>query len=262
MAHWQCQIDVRGPVHDLHSGLYGGTVHNPAQALVEILGALHHSEGSVAVPGFYDKVRQLDDDERASLAQLPYTLEDWRRETGAPKPWGEADYSLVERITVRPTLEINGIYGGFSGEGRKMVIPAHAGAKISMRLVADQDPVEIADLTAKYLEELAPESVEVQVTKMAGAPAVIVERDTPQMRAAVQAYEAVFGVKPVFTREGSSITAVGIFQQTLGVPTILMNLGLRDDGYHGPNERLRIDLFYKGIQTLIHYYRALGQQSQ
>ena len=252
------QVDVRGPSHDLHSGSYGGTVHNPAQAVAEIVAALHHPDGRVAVPGFYDRVRELDAAERADLEKAGYTLEDWQRETGMTKSWGESEYSLSERIAARPTLEINGIYGGYSGEGTKTIIPAQASAKITCRLVADQDPDEIAELVVEFVKEIGSNSVDVEVSVKSESPAVLTERDVPQMLAAVRAYEMVYGVKPVFTRDGGSIPAVAMFQQVLGVPSIMLNLGLADDGYHSPNERFKIDLFFKGIQTLAQYYRELA----
>lgn len=253
------QLNVRGPAHDLHSGGYGGTIHNPAQAVAEIVAALHKPDGTVAVPGFYDKVRALDDEEKEDLAKLGYTLEEWQRETGASKPWGEAGYTLTERITARPTLEINGIFGGYMGEGIKTVIPAKAGAKVTCRLVPDQDPDEIVQLVLEYVKQITPDTVEVTTDVRDGSPAVIVERDAPQAEAAIRAYKAVYGVEPVFVREGGSIPAVAMFQQMLGIPSILVDLGLPDDGYHRPNERFKIDLFHKGIQTLIHYHRALAE---
>jgi acetylornithine deacetylase/succinyl-diaminopimelate desuccinylase-like protein len=256
----QVRLDVRGPAHDLHSGQYGGSIHNPAQAIAEIVAALHNPDGSVAVPGFYDKVRKMDDAERADLAREGYSVEDWMRETGATTPWGEADFTLKERMTGRPTLEINGIFGGFGGEGTKTVIPSQAGANITCRLVADQDPEEIGKLITTYVEEIAPDTVEVTVTTRNGGPAVFVKRDAPQMQAAISAHEQVYGAKPVFLREGGSIPAVALFQQMLGIPSIMINLGLPEDGYHRPNERFKIDMFYKGIETLIHYYRALAEK--
>lgn len=254
------RIDVRGPMHDLHSGMYGGTIHNPAQAIAEIVAQLHDPDGRVTVPGFYDKVRELTDAERADLAKTGTSQAEWQAETGAPAPWGEADFSLTERITARPTLEINGIFGGFSGEGTKTVIPSQAGANITCRLVPDQDSDAIAEALTQYVHDIASETVEVTATFVGGGPAVIVERDAPQMQAAVQAYEAVYGATPIFNREGGSIPAVAMFQQLLGIPSILLNIGLPDDGLHRPNERFSIDLFHKGIQMLIHYYRGLAGQ--
>ena len=252
------EITVRNSSSDLHSGQYGGTIHNPAQAIAEIVAALHNPDGTAAVPGFYDKVRILSEEERAELANVPYTLEKWQSETGANTPWGEADYSLYERTTVRPTLEINGIFGGFSGEGRKTVIPAQAGAKVTMRLVPDQDPVEIGKLFKEYVEQIAPGTVEVEISIKESDPAVVVDLDAPQMQAAMRATETVYGVKPLFDRTGGSIPAVAMFQEYLGLSSILINYGLPDDGIHSPNERFSIDQFHKGIRTLIHYFHELA----
>jgi acetylornithine deacetylase/succinyl-diaminopimelate desuccinylase-like protein len=252
------QVDVRGPVHDLHSGGYGGSVHNPAQVVAEIICKLHNADASVAIPGFYDDVRPLSEGERAGLAEVPYTLAEWQAETGLDKPWGEADYTLAERIGARPTCEVNGIYGGFAGEGGKTIIPASAGAKISMRLVADQDPDKIAELFTEYVLSIAPDTVRVEVTKHSTGKPALVPLDAPQMRAAAEAYRAVWGVEPVYMRMGGTIPVVAMLQDTLRMPVILMGFGLADDNIHAPDERLRLDQFYKGIDTIIHYYHNLA----
>ena len=250
------EIRIRGPKRDLHSGGYGGSVHNPAQALAEIIAALHDEQGRVTIPGFYDRVRPLSEEERAALRKVPYSLEQWQEETGLEKPWGEPEYTLLERITARPTCEVNGIWGGFQGEGSKTVIPAEAGAKISMRLVPDQDPDEIARLFAGYVESLAPDTVTVEVIKHVGGWPAITPIDSPEMRAAARAYEAAWGVAPVFTREGGSIPIVATFQKELNAPAVLMGFGL-DDNVHSPNEHFRLAHFYRGIDTVIHYYYYL-----
>ncbi|GAB4439234.1 MAG: dipeptidase [Anaerolineae bacterium] len=255
------EIEVRGPRADLHSGAYGGTVHNPAQALCEIIAALHNPDGSIAVPGFYDRVRPIDEEERAALAKLPWTEAKWRSETGAPKPWGEPGYSFVERLGVRPTLEVNGLSGGFAGAGAKTIIPAKALAKVSCRLVPDQDPDEIYELVRDQVHRLAPDTVEVEVRKLNRGKPAVMDRNVPAMKAAVAAYKAGFGVEPVFTREGGTIPVVATFRHVLGLPTVMMGYGLPNDNIHSPNEKMTLAMFYKGIQTAIHFFKAYAERS-
>jgi len=251
------EVEVTGPDHDLHSGQYGGAVHNPLQVLCEMIASLHDAQGRVTIPGFYDKVRPLSSEERAELARVPYEEDHLRQETGVPKSWGEAGYTIAERIGARPTLEVNGMIGGWTGPGSKTVLPARALAKISMRLVADQDPDEIDRLFTEHIRRIAPDTVRVEIRGLAhGAPA-LVERDVPAMAAAARAYEAGFGVRPVFAREGGSIPVVATFQKALGIPTILLGLGLPDDRFHAPNEKFSLANFYRGIATIIHFHSAL-----
>lgn len=254
------EFRVRGPKRDLHSGAYGGTVHNPAQIVAEMVAKLHDPQGRVTIPGFYDKVRSLSSEEREALKQVPYSVDQWRAETGLKEPWGDPDYSLLERIGARPTCEVNGIYGGFMGEGSKTVIPAMAGAKVSMRLVADQDPQEIAELFSAYIRQIAPPSVEVEIIQHVGGWPAITPIDAPVMQAAKKAYEATWGVPPVFKREGGSIPIVATFQNKLHAPVVLMGFGL-DDNVHSPNEHFSLDHFYMGIDTIIHYYHYLAAGS-
>jgi acetylornithine deacetylase/succinyl-diaminopimelate desuccinylase-like protein len=251
------ELRVKGPKRDLHSGSYGGTVHNPAQALAEIVTGLHDGNGTVTIPGFYDKVRPLSAEERAALKQVPYTVEQWQGETGLRTPWGEPDFTLLERIGARPTCEVNGIWGGFQGEGGKTVIPAQAGAKISMRLVADQDPHEIARLFIEHVRRVAPPGVEVEALKLHTAWPAITPIGTPVIQAAASAYEATWGVPPVFAREGGSIPIVAAFQNVLNAPVVLMGFGL-DDNVHSPNEHFCVEHFYRGIDTVMHYYHNLA----
>jgi acetylornithine deacetylase/succinyl-diaminopimelate desuccinylase-like protein len=253
------EVEVTGPDHDLHSGQYGGAVHNPLQALCEMIAALHDAEGRVTLPGFYDKVRPLSNEERAEIARLPFDEERLKRETGVPAGWGEAGYTIAERIGARPTLEVNGVIGGWTGPGSKTVIPARALAKISMRLVADQDPDEIDRLFREHIQRIAPDTVRVAVRSLAhGAPA-LVDRHHPAMEAAARAYEAGFGARPVFTREGGSIPIVATFQKALGAPSVLMGLGLPDDRFHSPNEKFALANFYRGIATIIHFHSLLAE---
>lgn len=253
------EIRVSGPKQDLHSGMYGGSVHNPAQALAEIIAQLHHPNGRVAVPGFYDDVRPLSDTERDALARVPWTEADWHSVTGAPQPWGETDYSLRERVGARPTLEVTGIGGGYTGNGFKAIVPAQASAKILCRLVADQDPARIVEAIRAYVLELAPPTVQVEVLGSGGAPAVQVDIDNPAMEAARRAYAQGWGAAPVFMREGGSIPIVGTFQQTLGVPVVMMGFGLNSDNLHGPNEHFAVEMFHRGINTAITFLREIAK---
>ncbi len=254
------EVTVQGPTQDLHSGMYGGTVHNPLQALAEILAQLHHADGSVAVPGFYDDVLPLTPQERAEIAAVPWDISDWQQETGATHPWGENDFSLNERIGARPTLEINGMAGGFYGNGFKTVLPAKAIAKISCRLVANQDPQKIQEQVIAYIRQLAPATVTLEFKYHGTGQPVLVKTDIPVMQAAIQAYQRGWGAAPVFKREGGSIPVVADVQNTLGIPVILMGFGLNSDGLHGPNEHFSIEMFHKAIDTSIHFLYAVAEQ--
>ncbi len=255
------EIIVRGPKRDLHSGSYGGSVHNPIQALSEILAGLHDEYGWIQIPGFYDRVRSLSVAERDLLRAVPYNQKQWKQETGAPSPWGEPDYTLLERMTARPTFEMNGIWGGFQGEGDKTIIPAEAGAKISMRLVADQDADEIAELLTSYISNIAPETVHVSVKVIAGANAAVTPFDSMEIAAAMRAYTLGWGAEPVRSRAGGSLPIVATFQQELGAPFVLMPFGL-DDNRHSPNEHYLLDHFIRGITTAIHYCHYLAEIKQ
>lgn len=252
------EVHVTAAKSDLHSGIYGGAVHNPIQALAELIAQLHDENGSVTVPGFYDKVLALDEAERAELARIPYSEETLIHETGVTMAWGESEYSVVERVSARPTLEMNGIWGGFAGEGAKTVLPAKAGAKLSMRLVPNQKPEEIAELVSEHLKRLAPPTVRLEVRNLHGGDGAIIPRDIPAMQAAHAAYEETFGVSPIFVREGGSIPVVAALQKTLGIHTVLLGFGLPDDNLHAPNEKMSIAMFYKGIETAIRFYEKLA----
>lgn len=252
------EVHVTAAKSDLHSGIYGGAVHNPIQALAELIAQLHDENGSVTVPGFYDKVLALDEAERAELARIPYTEETLIHETGVTMAWGESEYSVVERVSARPTLEMNGIWGGFAGKGAKTVLPAKAGAKLSMRLVPNQEPDEIAELVSEHLKRLAPPTVRLEVRNLHGGDGAIIPRDIPPMQAAHAAYKETFGVSPIFVREGGSIPVVAALQKTLGIHTVLLGFGLPDDNLHAPNEKMSIAMFYKGIETAIRFYEKLA----
>jgi acetylornithine deacetylase/succinyl-diaminopimelate desuccinylase-like protein len=253
------EVEVRGPATDLHSGTYGGAVDNPFNVLVRLLARLQDAEtGRVTIPGFYDRVRPLDEEEQGLLAQVPMDDEVIRRLTGAPALAGEVGYSALERTTVRPTLDIHGLAGGFSGAGKKTVIPARALAKVSMRLVPDQDPEEIARLFIQYLESLVPPTVELTVRTLGTARPAYVDYKAPAIRAAHRAYELGFGRSPVYMRGGGSLPIVSDLQDVLGVPVVMMGFGLPDDNAHAPNEWFHLPTFYRGIGSLIHYYDLLA----
>ncbi len=255
------EIRVMGPSRDLHSGSYGGSVHNPAQAIAEIIAALHNADGRVAIPGFYDDVDTLSPAERAILEKVPYPIEQWRAETGASAAWGEPEYTLFERMTARPTCEVNGIWGGFSGEGFKTIIPAEAGAKISMRLVENQDAEKIARQFTQFVKQLAPPTVKVEVTVQAGANAAVTPYDSAGIQAAFQAYEAGWGARPLLSRGGGSLPIVDTFQQLLGAPFVLMPFGL-DDNRHSPNEHYHLSHLQKGMATAVYFYHYLATAVQ
>lgn len=256
------EIEVWGPSKDLHSGQWGGAVHNPVQALCEIVAALHNPDGSVNVEGFYDKVIALSDEERTALRQV-LSPEDQearvRNLTNVAESWGEKDYTVDERTGARPTLELNGIIGGFTGEGAKTVLPAKAMAKVSCRLVADQDPVEIYELLKKQVAKITPPTVKSEVRLLHSGNPALVPIDAKAMKALIVAYEQGFGRKPVFEREGGSIPVVATFRNKLGAPVLLAGYGLPDDGAHGPNEKFDLESLYRGIDTAIVLYDQLSQ---
>ncbi len=253
------EVTVRGPSHDLHSGLYGGAVPNPINILSRMIGQLHDDEGRIAIPGFYDNVQPVTDEEREAFAELPFDEKEFREETGAPALTGEAGYTTLERRWVRPTLDCNGIWGGYTEEGAKTVLPSKASAKMSCRLVPDQDPERIAELAESYIEEIAPESVEVDFEPAHGGDPVVSPRDTATVEAAQRALSEAWGRDAVFTRGGGSIPVVPIFDQVLDTPTVLMGFGLENDRLHSPNEKFNLENFYKGIETSTHLWGELHQ---
>ncbi len=253
------EVEVRGPATDLHSGTFGGAVDNPFNVLVRMLAQLHDPQTRrITIPGFYDRVRPLSDDERELLARVPVNDEVVRHLTGAPALAGEVGYTPLEQASVRPTLDIHGLPGGFTGSGKKTVIPARAGAKVSMRLVPDQDPEEIARLFEAHLRSLAPPTVELAVRVLGLAKPALIDYDAPAISTAGQAYELGFGAKPLYMRGGGTLPIVPNFQEVLGVPVVMMGLGLPDDNAHAPNEKLHLPTFYRGIEALIHYYALFG----
>jgi acetylornithine deacetylase/succinyl-diaminopimelate desuccinylase-like protein len=256
---WRAEITVTGASQDLHSGSYGGAIHNANQALAEILAALHDPQGRVTVPGFYDHVRVLSAEERASLARVPYGDKEILADSGAPAVYGEPEFTVVERTGARPTLEINGMWGGFTDEGFKTVIPSKAHAKISCRLVPYQDSAEIGKQVTAYLKQLAPPTVTVEVRAFrAGGPAFLTPYDSPAIQAASRAYQQVFGVEPIYSLEGGGIPVVTVFQEVLGAPIVLMGFGLPDDNLQAPNEKFHLPNFYNGIRTSIAFLQEMA----
>jgi acetylornithine deacetylase/succinyl-diaminopimelate desuccinylase-like protein len=251
------ELRIYGPDHDLHSGQFGGAVHNPAQALCELIAGMHDGQGRVTLPGFYENVRPVSTEEREQLGRLPVDETFYLKQTGVPALWGEKGYSPGERVGIRPTLEINGLLSGFTGLGAKTVLPAWAMAKISTRLVPDQDPEEVHQQLLQYLEEHAPGTIRYEVTKMAGSPASISDRHSPFMAAIEQALETVWGVPPLYRPEGGSVPVVVQLQQMLGIESVNCGFSLPDDNLHSPNEKLDLPTWYKGIDALIHFFNNL-----
>jgi acetylornithine deacetylase/succinyl-diaminopimelate desuccinylase-like protein len=254
------EVIVSGPRRDLHSG-NGGILHNPAQAIAEIVAKLHNPDGSVAVPGFYDDVYTATAQERELLKKADMHPRDWENMMGDMPEWGEAGYLKIERIGIRPTLEINGIYGGYAGDGFKTVIPAKAIAKISCRLVAHQDPDKIGKLVADYIQQLTPPTVRVEVRQLGAGKAARTPIEHPAVQAAVRAYQRNWAKEVLFVPGGGSIPVVADFQSILGLPVVLMGFSLPDGGAHGPNESFHLDMFRKGIATLIAFMQEYAHVS-
>jgi acetylornithine deacetylase/succinyl-diaminopimelate desuccinylase-like protein len=248
------QIDLRGTKSDLHSGSFGGAVANPAMVLGQILAQMKDKSGRIKIPGFYDDVRPLRDEERAEFKKLPFNDTRYRKDLGAPKLFGESGYTTLERVWARPTFEVNGLLSGFTGEGAKTVIPAVAMAKVSMRLVPDQDPDKIAQLFEAYVAKVAPKTVETKVTRMHGGKPWMTDFDNRFVQAAGRAIEKGFGKAPVFNREGGSIPVVATFQEILGLPSVLFGVGLPDENAHAPNEKLDLGNFHGGIIASAYLY--------
>ena len=252
------QVDVQGPAGDLHSGSYGGAVVNPATALARIVATFHDADGRIAIPGIYDRVRDWPEQVRAGMRELPHDDGRFRGEVGAPALGGEAGYTTLERIWTRPTCEVNGLLSGYTGEGAKTVLPARAMAKVSFRLVPDQDPDEIARLFEAHVRRVAPEGVEVKVTALHGGRPWRADLDGPLYDAAADALEAAFGRRPVITGEGGSIPVVSDFERILGAPVLLMGFGLPGENAHAPNEWMSMENFTKGMRAAAMLYEGMG----
>jgi acetylornithine deacetylase/succinyl-diaminopimelate desuccinylase-like protein len=253
------EIEVEGPHDDLHSGFYGGAVHNPALALVEILAKMHNPDHSIAVPGFYDDVVPLTETERVEVAKTAMSEDQLRQATGTPAAWGEVDYTIRERVSARPTLEINGLLSGWTGPGPKTIIPAKAMAKVSCRLVGNQDPNKVFEQIKQYVESLAPPTIKVTVNLLTTGEPALIDFTIPEMQAAARAFEKGWGATPVFTRGGGSIPIVADIYNLMKMPVVMMGYGLDTDGLHGTNEHFTIEMFHRGIETAIVYLEALAQ---
>ncbi len=256
------EVEVTGPNRDLHSGVYGGAVDNPVGVLCQMIASLKDTHGHITIPHFYDKVAELTATERAELNQAPFDLEAYKKELGIQEVFGEDGYTTVERTGIRPTLEVNGMWGGYIGEGAKTVLPSKAFAKISMRLVPHQTPDEITELFTRHFESIAPPTVQVKVTPHHGGYPVVTPTDSVAYKAASLAFEEAFGKKPVPTRGGGSIPIVALFEKELGLKTVLMGFGLDTDALHSPNEHYGVFNFLKGIETIGLFYKHFAVLSK
>ena len=252
------ELHVYGPSHDLHSGLFGGVVRNPANTLMRLIANMKDEDGRITLPGFYGKVRTIDEEERAELAKLPVNEEFLLEQTGSTALWGEKGYTPVEQVGARPTLDVNGMLSGFTGEGAKTVLPAKAMAKISMRLVPDQTPEEVYEQLILYMEENAPKGIKWEIKVEHGGNPSISKRDGVGVKAMSNAMSTVWGIAPLFKREGGSIPVVGDMQKILGIESVLTGFGLPDDRIHSPNEKQDLPTWYRGIDALIHFFYNLG----
>lgn len=253
------EVEVTGPNRDLHSGVYGGAVANPATILCKMIASMHDENNHIAIPGFYDKVLDLTAAERQAINNAPFDLEEYKRELGVNDTWGEAGYTTLERTGIRPTLEVNGIWGGYTGEGAKTVLPSKAYAKISMRLVPNQVSDEISDLFRKHFESIAPANVTVKVTAHHGGEPVVTPTNSPAYQAAARAIQTTFGKEPIPTRGGGSIPIIALFERTLGLKTVLLGFGLDNDNIHSPNEKYDVFNYYKGIETIPYFHKYFAE---
>ena len=253
------ELEVRTSQKDLHSGRFGGSVRNPIHVLNNLITGMHDDQGRVTLPGFYDDVRELPDEERAAIAELPFTDERWRTMSTSDALYGEDGYTTKERVGVRPALDVNGIWSGFTGEGAKTVLPAVATCKLSTRLVAHQDHRKIVDMFRAYLEANVPEHVTWDLRDLSGGPGASMDRHSPWMKAAVEALRETFDKDTLFSPEGGSVPVVGMMQEKLGADSIMLGFALPDDGIHGPNEHQYLPNFFRGIETYIHYMTKLGE---
>lgn len=251
------EVHVTGPNRDLHSGVYGNGVQNPVNALTQILAKMRDEDGIVQIPGFYDNVRELTPDERKAYAELPFDEQEYKDELEINEVFGEKGYSTLERVSGRPSFDVNGIWGGYQGEGAKTVLPSMAGAKISMRLVPDQTPEEIYQKVKDYIASITPPGVKVEVEEHHGGFPAIVDLNFYGLKAASKAFETVYGKEALMTREGGSIPIVADFDKVLGVSTILMGFGLHSDAIHSPNEKFSLEDFHRGMKTSAAFFHYL-----
>ena len=256
------EVVVTGPGRDLHSGLYGGAVANPLNILSEMIASMKDENNHITIPGFYDDVIEVSDDDRAAMNSAPFSLDEYKSSIDIADVHGEKGYTTLERTSIRPTLDVNGMWGGYIGEGAKTVIPSKAYAKISMRLVPDQKSDKISDLFKAHFEKIAPPSVKVEVSLHHGGESVVVPTNFPAYNAASRAMENTFGKKPIPMRGGGSIPIVAMFEDILGLKTILMGFGLNDDAIHSPNESYGLFNFYKGIETIPYFYKYFVEEKK
>ena len=253
------EVEVKGPNADLHSGIFGGAVANPINILCQMIASLTDEKNRITIPGFYDDVLVVSEEERALMAQAPFNLEDYKKALDIEEVHGEEGYTTIERTGIRPTLDVCGIWGGYTGEGSKTVLPSEAHAKVSMRLVPNQNSQKIAEMFQKHFEAMAPKCVKVKVTPCHGGEAYVSPIDMPAYKAAEKAYETTFGKRPIPTRSGGSIPIIAGFEKILGVKSILMGFGLGSDAIHSPNENYKLEHFLKGIETIPYFYQYFGE---
>ncbi|SKB91738.1 dipeptidase [Daejeonella lutea] len=256
------EVEVTGPNRDLHSGVYGGAVANPATILAKLIASMHDENNHITIPGFYKDVAELSAQEREDLNKAPYDEAEYKKDLEVDELWGEKEYSTLERTGTRPTLEVNGIWGGYIGEGAKTVLPSKAYAKISMRLVPNQNSDEITKLFQDHFEKIAPKSVKVKVSPHHGGEPVVTPTDSVAYKAAQKAILQSFGKEPIPTRGGGSIPIVALFEKELGIKTVLMGFGLDSDNLHSPNEKFDIANFYKGIETIPLFHKYFAELSK
>ncbi|HVW97298.1 MAG TPA: dipeptidase [Mucilaginibacter sp.] len=255
------EVEVTGPNRDLHSGVYGGAVANPATILAKMIASLHDDDNHITIPGFYDKVIDLSETDRKAINNAPYDEAEYKKDLDVDELWGERGYTTIERTGIRPTLEVNGIWGGYIGEGAKTVLPSKANAKISMRLVPNQTSDEITKLFTEHFLKIAPKSVRVKVTPHHGGEPVVTPTDSIAFKAAQKAIKESFGKEPIPTRGGGSIPIVALFEAELGIKTVLMGFGLDSDALHSPNEKYDIYNYYKGIETIPLFHKYFAELS-
>lgn len=254
------EVEVTGPNKDLHSGVYGGAVANPINILAKMIASMHDENNHITIPGFYDAVQELTKEQREELNKAPFNLDDYKKDLDINDVWGEKGYTTLERTGIRPTLDVNGIWGGYTGEGSKTVLPSKAFAKISMRLVPNQSSDKITELFQKHFESIAPKSVKVLVKPHHGGEPVVTPTDSKAYKAASRAMETTFGKKPIPTRGGGSIPIVALFERELGLKSVLMGFGLDSDAIHSPNEHYGVFNYMKGIETIPHFFKNFAEK--
>jgi acetylornithine deacetylase/succinyl-diaminopimelate desuccinylase-like protein len=256
------EVEVTGPNRDLHSGVYGGAVANPINTLCKMIASLHDENNHITIPGFYDKVDNLSEAERKALNNAPFDLDEYKKDLDVNDVWGEKGYTTLERTGTRPTLDVNGIWGGYTGEGAKTVLPSKAFAKISMRLVPHQSSDEISDMFTKHFESIAPAGVKVKVTPHHGGEPVVTPTNSVAYKAAAEAIKTAFGKEPIPTRGGGSIPIIALFEKILGLKTVLLGFGLDNDNIHSPNEKYDIFNYFKGIETIPYFHKYYAEMSK